>query len=159
MFATPFDRRPARLAIRSLGRWCALMVVVVSVGCEPSEIVATWKPPAGRRTGQSDHSASEVKSSVADDKPPFVPPFPDRHNPFRYQHTLSEVEVEVAAPESVLVLGFVNRGVPSVMLSIDGTTHTMSAGQTAGGIEVVGLSPPRVRLSSADRSWTASLFD
>ena len=88
-------------------------------------------------------------------------PSPGRVNAFELSDDFqSETPVqESAGKREIYVLGFVEVDDPSVMLSIDGRTQVLKAGDTIDRITVQEIVPPRARLSSDGVSWNASIFD
>lgn len=88
-------------------------------------------------------------------------PSPGRVNAFELSddfHSETPVQ-ETAGKREIYVLGFVEVDNPSVMLSIDGRTQVLKAGDTIDHITVQEIVPPRARLSSDGVSWNASIFD
>jgi len=88
-------------------------------------------------------------------------PSPGRTNAFELSN---DFQPEAAIQESsgkreIYVIGFVEVDNPSVMLSIDGRTQVVKAGESFERITVLEIAPPRARLSFDGVSWNASIFD
>ena len=89
----------------------------------------------------------------------FQVPFPQRDNPFavstdspdRFSETaLSTVDVQVK--------GFAKIGQQQAILRVKGETRFVIVGDRIGGLEVLAIVPPRVRLKSGNLVWDANMF-
>ena len=88
-------------------------------------------------------------------------PSPGRLNAFEltgefHAETTSQ---DTGVKREIFIIGFVEVDKPSVMLSIDGRTQTLLAGETFERITVLEIAPPRARISCDGVSWNASIFD
>lgn len=106
----------------------------------------------------------EVSTSEAAPPEPIVevdytPPFPDRVNPFSpgKESRVASRSDDVEALESVELKGFVSLDKPWVVLSIEGITMPMAAGQSKYGVQVVSVTPPSVVLQRGNNRWTEKL--
>lgn len=91
----------------------------------------------------------------------FEAPFPNRGNPFIFVGSAagSSKSPITGSVNEIVVRGFLATNEPAVLLEIDGSLHTVRAGQNVAGVEVISISEPRVTLRTREAEWTASLFD
>lgn len=62
------------------------------------------------------------------------------------------------SPPSVRLLGFAENKETSAILSFNGKTHVLSAGQSIDEVSVKEVTPPKVVLAQGDHTWTLDLF-
>lgn len=107
-----------------------------------------------------DDSLSE--NSIAESQQiPFVPPYPDRENPFMYVgENVSQGDSTFSGSLSTIVVqGFASANGQAVILNIAGNVRTLKVGEAISGIEIIQITPPSVTLKAGGREWTASMFD
>ncbi|WP_404304713.1 hypothetical protein [Neorhodopirellula lusitana] len=88
----------------------------------------------------------------------FQPQFPDRVDPFHVDADMQQVSVQSHGTVSIQVLGFADMGKQQAILRVGGDTKFVVAGDRIGNVEVISISPPRVRLRNDNLTWDASMF-
>lgn len=86
-------------------------------------------------------------------------PSPDRVNPFLKAAASTVDSTDLNDRRNVRVLGFVDGPTPRVMLSVNGKIRSYAAGESDGGLKVVSLEMPTVKLMINKVEWELSLFD
>jgi hypothetical protein len=88
----------------------------------------------------------------------FSVPFPDRMNPFEVGTKAPRQTPENVGAANVTVLGFAKLGQQQAILRIGEQTRFVVVGDHIGELEVLGITPPRVRLKNGNLVWDASMF-
>lgn len=86
-------------------------------------------------------------------------PYPNRKNPFEFGIEVDfDKESGTNKELNVKLYGFLGTESPKAIISINGHTRSMSAGDTQGAVEVLTISPPEVRIRTDGVTRTWSLF-
>ncbi len=145
-----------------------LLGTIAGCGGSSSDFVSISNSLGGNGIGALPQTAlSEAEDDSTDPNPKAkvvnksAMPSPERTNPFELSGAFREEESGEmpGRKKEIRVLGFVEVDEPMVMLSIDGRTHTMKAGQSDQRVTVLEVHQPNVRLSYDGVTWNASLFD
>lgn len=92
----------------------------------------------------------------------FLPPYPDRENPFEYPGGSDPAAAQANSSGEagkVKVIGFANVGEPRVVIRIGESIYSPRVGQKIGNLEVISIRPPQAEFRYGTFSWTASLYD
>lgn len=140
---------------------CTLPLSLLLVGCgvEP-EMLARIEQASfqqGQITDSFDDSLPESAKCLGDDVE-FKPAFPDREDPFH----IDKIEVAETAQQTessdIRIVGFAKMGRQQAILKVGDETKFVQVGDRIGDIEVINISPPRVRLKNGNFTWDASMF-
>ncbi|MCA9208559.1 MAG: hypothetical protein KDA55_09405, partial [Planctomycetales bacterium] len=126
-------------------------------------------PSSSDDSGTSPANETSGTVAIRDLFAPPIMPEPEKPKPEIVrtpveQPTTTAVEPEPElreptwSPPSVRLLGFAENKEPSAILSFNGKTHVLSAGQSMDEISIKEVSPPKVVLAQGDHSWTLDLF-
>lgn len=88
----------------------------------------------------------------------FQPAFPDRRDPFRIDKVDIQQDEIMHASSDIRVVGFAKLGEQQAILKIGDESKFVVVGDRIGDVEVLSISPPRVRLRSGKLTWDASMF-
>lgn len=115
------------------------------------EKAASASPPVTPEIApEAPASGDATLTPVAD----YQPPFPDRVDLFVAPKREGGAH---AHGESVKLLGFVEVDQPQALLSINGETTPVAAGEMENGVEVISIQPPTVLLQRGRQRWQATL--
>lgn len=150
------------MCIRNAARFLCCLALLCVVGCsEADERAAVGAAAVAKARVQSASTATVRKQTTLPEGPIFAAPYPNRGNPFIYVGSLdgSSESPFAGSLKDIVVRGFLATDAPAVLLEIDGSLHTVRAGQTVAGVEVISISQPRVTLRTQEAEWTTSLFE
>ncbi|MEM9366660.1 MAG: hypothetical protein AAGD07_11745 [Planctomycetota bacterium] len=136
-----------------------LLALSVLLGCggDIQQALPSLTSPI-RGPGADDFGISATNVSRSDPKE-FELPFPERSNPFAVGDRQDPKGNQPTAASSVEVLGFAKVGSQQVMLRVDEKVHFLVEGDSKGGVDVLQIRPPRVRLRNGNLTWEASMFE
>lgn len=138
------------------------MIGSLVIGCGfDSESLSAIEQAARQQTqiaaSFDDASVSSV-SHRAGSNHAFQPAFPQRRDPFRVNEN-DVVQDEVLSVSSDLrVIGFAKMGEQQAILKIGDDSKFVVVGDKVGDVEILSISPPRVRMRSGNLIWDASMF-
>lgn len=92
----------------------------------------------------------------------WVPPYPERKNPFRFPGESSVDEPRQSQSfnsASVSLIGFAKLEKPLAILKIRDQTKMLAVGETFSGIRVLEIEQPTVTLQTSNLIWSIKLFE
>lgn len=95
---------------------------------------------------------------VTSESQTFSVPFPHRRDPFRVSETGTAAAAQPVGAANISVIGFAKVGQQQAILRIAEKTQFVIVGDKIGELEVLGITPPRVRLKHGNLVWDASMF-
>ena len=96
-------------------------------------------------------------SDVDGDVDQFVPPFPNRVDPFAPPKRVQVATRSEGQDDAIELKGFVNVDQPQVVLAIDGVVSPVAEGEEKYGIRVISIEQPSVVLQRGRSRWTETL--
>lgn len=145
----------AGLGVRTSWVWICL-VLVAGCGGEPASI-ATLRDLSLQQEGTRESLLSP--GLVSRNSPiAFDPPFPERSDPFRRPEAESTATPAPIATADVRVMGFAKLDAQQAILRFGDQTRFMVEGDIFQNVEVVKITPPRVRLRYGNLMWDVSMF-
>ncbi|MCM2371722.1 hypothetical protein [Aporhodopirellula aestuarii] len=148
-----FHARPATCFVTGM-----IAMAVIGCGIEPetiSRIEQMTRQQGGTFAGMDDSPDLNVTQTSNEG---FSAPFPDRRDPFHTTDNSTPTQNKKITASNVSVMGFAKLDVQQAILRIDDQTRFVVAGDRIGEIEVVSITPPRVRLKNGNLVWDASMF-
>ncbi|MFG0289816.1 MAG: hypothetical protein ACF8CQ_16670 [Rhodopirellula sp. JB044] len=88
----------------------------------------------------------------------FVVPFPDRQDPFQIVRAGAAPQNKKITASNISVVGFAKLKEQQAILKIDDQSRFVVVGDTVGEVEVLAITPPRVRLRNGNLVWDVSMF-
>lgn len=147
----------------------ALMIVSITVmaatgvGCRKDDVTATWQPSdrVGLVSSSQVNGGGQIQgaSDAGDEGDLFRPPYPHRVDPFEFVKEPVVEKLLDTSGSKIRVIGFIDVDSKQVILSIDGQTRIVKEGETIGGVQVMAIESPNVRLRNLYQTWTVGLFD
>ena len=137
------------------------MTGVLLVGCGIEPEILTQIEQASfqqKEITASFDDQSDTLSPTSQDNSQFTPAFPDRKDPFHINQNDIAETIQQTESSDIRVVGFANMGSQQAILKIAGETKFVSVGDRVNDIEVIDISPPRVRLKNGNFTWNASMF-
>lgn len=138
------------------------MVSCTFVGCGiNADSLATLEQAARQHTQVSQSLDTQAVSLVSDSptqKRTFQPAFPERRDPFRINETEVARDELLNVSSDIRVIGFAKLGQQQAILKIGDDSQFVIVGDSIGGVEILSISPPRVRFRSGNLTWDASMF-
>lgn len=131
------------------------------VGCDiEPEILAQIENASfqDKQISSTFDATSNNATSPARSNTEFTPAFPDREDPFHINQT-EVIEIAQRTESSdIRVVGFANMGSQQAILKIADETQFVRVGDVIDDVEVINISPPRVRLKNGNFTWDVSMF-
>ncbi|TWT93587.1 hypothetical protein [Neorhodopirellula pilleata] len=138
------------------------LVLATIAGCGiDADSLATLEQAARQHVQMSqgiDGPATSPVSLSPSGELSFQPAFPERRDPFRVDQTEVERDEMVNVSSDIRVIGFAKLGQQQAILKIGDESKFVIVGDRIGDVEILGISPPRVRLRSGNLTWDASMF-
>ncbi|KLU06822.1 putative transmembrane protein [Rhodopirellula islandica] len=136
------------------------IVVLPGCGVDPESIDTIRRVAMQDQKTKSDLGIRDqgLKTVPGNQAIRFVPPFPDRKDPFHIDQSAPSTVVKPTKASEYVVLGFADVGKTRAIIRFGEETQFVSAGDTVGGAEVLAVIPPRVRLKNGNFIWEASMF-
>lgn len=133
------------------------LCILVGCGGEIRQTLPSLATPMD--TPGKDELTVNATSASRSDPLELELPFPERVNPFAVAHRREREGTDTTPASSVEVLGFAKVGRQQVMLRVADEVHFLVEGDIIGGVEVLQIRPPRVRLRNGNLTWEASMFE
>jgi len=139
-----------------------VLVSCILVGCGINADSLATLEQAARQHAQISQSfrgpATLPVSEPAFEDRTFQPAFPERQDPFRVDQTDVARDEMLHVSSDIRVIGFAKLGQQQAILKIGDESQFVIVGDRIGNVEVLSISPPRVRLRSGNLTWDASMF-
>lgn len=147
---------------RRLATWALIGTVgalVVGCGIEPEMLAKIEQASFQQKeiTASFDDQV-DTQASAPQGNTQFSPAFPDRTDPFHINQNDIAETIQQTESSDIRVVGFANMGSQQAILKIADETKFVSVGDRINDIEVISISPPRVRLKNGNFMWDASMF-